>query len=59
MRIIAYGYKLTSVAFDKTQASINEPEDLEVVLKVLREENKQKNLNVNRTVAEADLTDPG
>jgi len=44
MRIIEYGYKLTSVAFDKTQASINEPEDLEVVLKVFREENEQKNL---------------
>ena len=44
LRIIENNYPLTSIYFEKTQASINEPEDIEIVLNVLKNDNEQKGL---------------
>ncbi len=44
MRIIENGYSITSIPFNKSQASINEPDDLEVVLQILNKDKEQKEL---------------
>lgn len=44
MRILENGYSITSIPFNKTQASINEPDDLEVVLQILKTDKEQKEL---------------
>tara|TARA_Y100000996_G_scaffold412541_1_gene398897 strand:- start:4522 stop:5292 length:771 start_codon:yes stop_codon:yes gene_type:complete len=44
MRILENGYSITSIPFDKNQASINEPDDLEIVLQILNKDKEQKEL---------------
>lgn len=44
LRIIENGHTIISIPFDKTQVSINEPEDLKVVLRILEIDKEQKNL---------------
>ena len=44
LRIIENSFPLTSISFEKTQASINEPEDIEIALNVLKNDDEQKGL---------------
>ena len=44
LRIIENGHTIISIPFDKTQVSINEPEDLKVVLRILEIDKELKNL---------------
>ena len=44
LRVIENNYPLISIPFEKTQASINEPEDLEIVLKFLKNDKDQQKI---------------
>jgi len=44
LRVIENSYPLISIPFEKTQASINEPEDLEIVLKFLKNDKDQQKI---------------